>query len=60
MSDDGEKLIAPFYNITASELPLAQGLDYERQLFHASFGTNDQKEGMSAFVEKRKPSWSHT
>ena len=30
---------------------------FERRLFHASFGTADQKEGMAAFVEKRKPAF---
>ena len=37
----------------AFELPLAQGVKFERRLFHGLFGTEDQKEGMSAFVEKR-------
>lgn len=39
-------------------LPLEQGLKYERRLFHGIFGTQDQKEGMSAFAEKRKPNWT--
>lgn len=39
----------------ALETTLAEGLRYERRLFHAAFGTEDQKEGMAAFVEKRKP-----
>jgi enoyl-CoA hydratase/carnithine racemase len=43
----------------AEEMPLAQGLLYERRMFHATFGTKDQKEGMGAFVEKRKPNWEH-
>jgi enoyl-CoA hydratase len=38
----------------AYETTLAEGLKFERRLFHASFSTEDQKEGMSAFVEKRK------
>jgi enoyl-CoA hydratase len=38
----------------AYEMTLAEGLKFERRLFHASFATEDQKEGMSAFVEKRK------
>jgi len=38
----------------AYETTLTQGLKFERRLFHASFATEDQKEGMSAFVEKRK------
>lgn len=37
------------------ELTLAEGLRYERRLFHAVFATEDQKEGMAAFAEKRKP-----
>ena len=37
----------------AFEVPLAEGLRFERRLFHALFGTEDQKEGMAAFVEKR-------
>jgi enoyl-CoA hydratase len=41
----------------AFENGLAQGIVFERRLFHGLFGTQDQKEGMSAFVEKRKPEW---
>lgn len=37
------------------EMSLSQGLRYERRLFQSMFTTDDQKEGMSAFVEKRKP-----
>ena len=37
----------------AFEMPLAQGIRFERRLFHGLFGTEDQKEGMTAFVEKR-------
>ena len=39
----------------AFESPLAEGLVFERRMFHALFGTPDQREGMAAFVEKRKP-----
>jgi enoyl-CoA hydratase len=39
----------------AYETGLAEGLRFERRLFHASFATADQKEGMGAFAEKRKP-----
>jgi len=39
----------------AFETTLAEGVRFERRLFHALFATDDQKEGMSAFVEKRKP-----
>lgn len=37
----------------AYETTLAEGVQYERRLFHSSFGTEDQKEGMRAFMEKR-------
>jgi enoyl-CoA hydratase len=39
------------------ETPLADGLEYERRLFYYLFATEDQKEGMQAFIEKRKPEW---
>ncbi|MGZ8311647.1 MAG: enoyl-CoA hydratase [Allosphingosinicella sp.] len=42
----------------AFETGLAQGILFERRLFHGLFGTEDQKEGMSAFVAKRKPDWT--
>ncbi len=42
----------------AFELPLAQGINFERRLFHGLFGTEDQKEGMAAFVEKRPGKWT--
>lgn len=38
-----------------TEIPLIAGLKHERALFYGLFGTADQKEGMSAFIEKRKP-----
>jgi enoyl-CoA hydratase len=41
----------------AFEIPLSQGIRFERRLFHGLFGTEDQKEGMSAFVEKRPGNW---
>ena len=37
----------------AFEMPLSNGIRFERRLFHGLFGTEDQKEGMAAFVEKR-------
>src|SRR5882762_4369707 len=43
----------------AYEAPLSEGLLFERRLFHALFATADQKEGMAAFVEKRKPKFKH-
>jgi enoyl-CoA hydratase len=36
------------------ETTLAEGLRFERRLFHSMFALDDQKEGMAAFVEKRK------
>jgi enoyl-CoA hydratase len=39
----------------AFEAPLADGIAYERRLFHSLFATEDQKEGMDAFLAKRKP-----
>ena len=43
----------------ADEATLAEGLRFERRLFQSLFATQDQKEGMSAFVEKRKPGFTH-
>jgi enoyl-CoA hydratase len=43
----------------AYEVPLTEGVRFERRLFQAGFGTADQKEGMSAFVEKRKPKFNN-
>lgn len=43
----------------AYESPLHEGLLFERRNFHALFSTEDQKEGMSAFVEKRPPNFKH-
>jgi len=43
----------------AFESPLAEGMLFERRLFHALFATEDQKEGMAAFVERRKPKFRH-
>lgn len=42
----------------AYELSLKEGLRFEKRIFQATFATNDRKEGMTAFVEKRKPEWS--
>ncbi|HEY1384192.1 MAG TPA: enoyl-CoA hydratase [Dongiaceae bacterium] len=43
----------------AFETGLAEGLKFERRVFHATFGTEDQKEGMTAFAEKRPPKFKH-
>ncbi|MDI3515593.1 MAG: enoyl-CoA hydratase [Rhodocyclaceae bacterium] len=43
----------------AFESSLNEGLLFERRVFHAAFALNDQKEGMAAFVEKRKPQFRH-
>ncbi|MCU1614370.1 MAG: echA5 [Frankiales bacterium] len=43
----------------AFESTLAEGVHFERRLFHATFAMSDQREGMTAFVEKRQPSFQH-
>lgn len=43
----------------AYEAPLAEGILFERRLFHSLFATEDQKEGMAAFLEKRAPAFRH-
>jgi enoyl-CoA hydratase len=43
----------------AFESTLAEGLLYERRLFHSAFATEDQTEGMAAFTEKRPPNFTH-
>jgi enoyl-CoA hydratase len=43
----------------AYETTLAEGIKFERRVFHATFATQDQKEGMAAFVEKRAPVWKN-
>ena len=43
----------------AQETTLSEGIRFERRLFHATFATEDQKEGMTAFVEKRKPDFKN-
>jgi len=44
---------------TAYETPLKQGIQHEKRVFWSTFATADQKEGMSAFTEKRKPVFKH-
>ena len=41
------------------ETTLAEGVRFERRLFHSMFATNDQKEGMAAFIDKRKAKFEH-
>jgi enoyl-CoA hydratase len=43
-----EAILRPF------EVPLAEGIRFERRVFHSLFATQDQKEGMKAFIDKRK------
>lgn len=44
---------------TAFETSLAEGARFERRIFHSLFATDDQEEGMKAFIEKRKPDWKN-
>ena len=43
----------------SQDLPLRDGIEYERRVFHGIFGSQDQKIGMKAFAEKQKPEWTH-
>ncbi|KAI0023205.1 enoyl-CoA hydratase [Xylariomycetidae sp. FL0641] len=43
----------------SQDLPLRDGVEYERRIFHSLFGSQDQKIGMKAFAEKKKPEWTH-
>ncbi len=43
----------------AYETTLSEGILFERRVFHSMFATEDQKEGMAAFREKRKPDFKH-
>jgi len=43
----------------AEEMSLTNGLNFERRLYHATFGMNDSKEGMAAFLQKREAKWGN-
>ncbi|KAL3427040.1 enoyl-hydratase isomerase family protein [Phlyctema vagabunda] len=43
----------------SQDLPLRDGVEYERRVFHSLFGSEDQKIGMKAFAEKKKADWVH-
>jgi enoyl-CoA hydratase len=43
----------------AFETPQAEGVRFERRVFHSLFATRDQKEGMTAFIEKRPPKFEN-
>lgn len=43
----------------SQDLGIREGVEYERRVFHSLFGSKDQKIGMGAFAEKKKPTWSH-
>ncbi|KAI1340596.1 enoyl-CoA hydratase/isomerase [Xylariaceae sp. FL0016] len=43
----------------SQDLPLRDGVEYERRVFHGIFGSQDQKIGMKAFAEKKKAEWTH-
>jgi enoyl-CoA hydratase/carnithine racemase len=44
---------------SAYEMNLAEGLRFERRIFHSMFSLDDQKEGMKAFIEKRPAEWTN-
>lgn len=44
----------------AFETTLAEGVRFERRLFHSTFATDDQTEGMAAFIEKRQPNFNNS
>ena len=48
------QLLPPLYTSTS-----LQGLRFERAIFYSMFSLEDQKEGMKAFSETRKPEWKH-
>src|SRR5690348_9791355 len=52
-------LLAKEAVLRSFEVPLAEGIRFERRVFHSLFATEDQKEGMKAFMEKRKAEFKH-
>ena len=52
-------LLAKEAILRSFEVPLAEGIRFERRVFHSLFATQDQKEGMKAFIDKRKPEWTN-
>ncbi|KAF7563819.1 hypothetical protein G7046_g289 [Stylonectria norvegica] len=44
----------------SQDLPLREGVEFERRVFHSVFGSQDQKIGMKAFAEKKKAEWTHS
>jgi len=43
----------------SQDLGIREGVEFERRVFHSLFGSKDQKIGMTAFAEKKKPEWSN-
>ncbi|EOD49123.1 putative enoyl- hydratase protein [Neofusicoccum parvum UCRNP2] len=43
----------------SQDLGIREGVEFERRVFHSLFGSKDQKIGMTAFAEKKKPEWTH-
>jgi enoyl-CoA hydratase len=43
----------------SQDLGVREGVEFERRIFHGLFGSEDQKIGMKAFAEKKKPEWTH-
>jgi enoyl-CoA hydratase len=50
----------PCIHAHAQVSPTSTGVHFERRVFHSTFATNDQKEGMKAFIDKTQPAWKHS